>query len=137
MDFMCDQCDASYPVKMSLSNHKRLKHGDIKQFNCEHCVYSTSTKGHLQQHVRYQHEKVKQFCESCGRGFSDKSHLNRHMRQFNSETVQEKRKATDTLETPTKRIKIAQPENNDDGDERGGGVYGKSANLAEITFLTP
>ena len=57
MDFTCDLCYASYPVKKSLSNHKRLKHGS-KQFNCEKCVYSTTKKCYLQQHVRYQHLKV-------------------------------------------------------------------------------
>ena len=58
---MCDECDATYPVRMSLSNHKRLKHGDAKQFNCEHCVYTTTKKDHLQQHVRSQHEKSKKY----------------------------------------------------------------------------
>ena len=103
---MCDQCDATYPVKKSLSNHKRLKHGDVKQFHCEHCVYSTFNKTHLEQHVRSLHEKIKEICESCGKEFSDKSHLNRHVRQFHSENKEEtKRKATESIETPSKRIK--------------------------------
>ena len=93
-------------MKKSLSNHKRLKHGDVKQYNCEHCVYSTLNKTHLENHVRSQHLKVKEVCESCSKEFSDKSHLNRHVRQFHSETVQEKRKATETLETPSKKINI-------------------------------
>ena len=42
MVFNCDLCDATYPVRISLSNHKRFKHGDAKQFNCEHCVYATT-----------------------------------------------------------------------------------------------
>ena len=54
---MCDECDATYPLRHSLANHKRLKHGDVKQFNCEHCVYATTKKENLQQRVRYQHEK--------------------------------------------------------------------------------
>ena len=56
---MCDECDATYPVRMSLSNHKRLKHGDAKQFYCEHCVYTTSNKTHLQQHIQSVHDKEK------------------------------------------------------------------------------
>ena len=79
---MCDEFDATYPVRMSLSNHKRLKHGDAKQFNCEYCVYTTTKKDHLQQHVRSQHEKVKEICETCGKNFTDKPTLNRHVRQF-------------------------------------------------------
>ena len=117
---MCDQCDASYPVRKSLSNHKRLKHGNPNQFNCEHCVYTTTKKGNLEQHVRSQHEKVKEICETCGKSFSDKSNLNKHMKKFHPENKEEetKRKASESLEIPSKRIKIAQPENNDDGDEK-------------------
>jgi len=117
MSYPCDQCDATYPVKMSLSNHKRLKHGDVKQFNCEKCVYATSKKENLQQHVRSVHEKVKVICETCGKNFSDKPTLNRHKKNKHSETLQKeetKRKATETLETQPKRIKITQPESNDD-----------------------
>ena len=67
MAFMCDECDATYPVRISLSNHKRLKHGDVLQFNCEHCVYSTTKKDHLEQHVKSVHDKEKVICETCGR----------------------------------------------------------------------
>ena len=104
---MCDQCDATYPVKKSLSNHKRLKHGNPIQFNCEHCVYATTKKGNLEQHVKSVHEKVKEICETCGKNFSDKPTLNRHVRQFHPENKEEtKRKVTENIEIPSKRIKI-------------------------------
>ena len=79
---MCDECDATYPVRMSLSNHKRLKHGDVKQFNCEHCVYTSTKKGNLEQHIQSVHNKEKVICETCGKNFSKKSHLNRHIKNF-------------------------------------------------------
>ena len=40
--------------------------------------------------------------------FSDKPTLNRHVRQVHTKTQVTKRKATDTLEIPTKRIKLGQ-----------------------------
>ena len=52
MAYPCDQCDASFPVRMSLSNHKSFKHGHAKQFNCEQCVYATTKKDHLEQHIK-------------------------------------------------------------------------------------
>ena len=67
----CDQCDASFPVRKSMLNHKRLKHGDVKQFNCKLCVYATTKKDHLEQHVRSQYEKVKEIFKTCGKNFSD------------------------------------------------------------------
>ena len=84
MVYPCDQCDASFPVRMSLSNHKRLKHGDAKQFNCEKCVYTSNKKENLQQHVRSVHEKVKETCETCGKNFSDKPNLNKHIKNKHS-----------------------------------------------------
>ena len=65
MAFECEKCNASYSVRKSLLNHKRLKHGNEKQFNCQHCVYATTKKENLQQHVRSQHENVKEICETC------------------------------------------------------------------------
>ena len=102
----CSQCDASFPVRKSMLNHKRLKHGDTKQFNCKLCVYATTKKDHLEQHVRSVHKKVKETCETCGKEFSDKSNLNKHVRQLHTKTQVTKRKASDTLEIPTKRIKM-------------------------------
>ena len=45
------------------------------------------------------------------------------MKKKHSEIVQEKRKPSDTLETPSKRIKLVEPENNDGSvaDEKGNG----------------
>ena len=114
MVFTCDLCDASYPVRHSLSNHKRLKHGDAAQFNCTKCTYATTKKENLDQHVRSVHENVKVICNICGKNFSDKPNLNKHKRQKHPETLQTKRKATEYLETQPKRIKISQPESNDD-----------------------
>ena len=78
MVYPCNKCDASFPVRKSMLNHKRIKHGDAKQFNCEMCVYTTINKTHLEQHVKSVHEKIKEIYETCGKNFSDKSHLNRH-----------------------------------------------------------
>ena len=52
MVYPCGKCNASFPVRMSLSNHKRLKHGDATHFNCEKCVYATTKKENLEQHVK-------------------------------------------------------------------------------------
>ena len=113
MAFNCDLCDASYPERKSLLRHIRLKHGDANQFSCSQCAYSTTMKHHLEEHVRSIHQGIKEPCETCGRNFSDKSNLNKHLREFHPELVQErkeaKRKASNPLPQPTKRIRNDTP----------------------------
>ena len=110
MGFNCDQCDATYPVRKSLVNHKRLKHSDAKLFSRKQCIYTTTNISHLEQHIRSLHEKVKETCEVCRKTFFDKSNLRKHVRQFHSEifnvtNAAEKRKAVESLERQPKRIK--------------------------------
>ena len=121
MSYPCDQCDATYPVRKSLSNHKRLKHGDVKQFNCEKCVYATTKKENLQQHIQSVHEQIKETCGTCGKNFSKKSNLNKHMKKKHSEQI--KRKGRESLEKPSKRIKM-----DADGDERDDGEGNEKIN---------
>ena len=101
----CSQCDASFPVRMSMLNHKRIKHGDTKQFNCEKCVYTSDKKGNLEQHVRSVHKKVKETCETCGKNFSDKPTLNRHVKRLHTKTQVTKRKATNNVSNENKKNK--------------------------------
>ena len=104
MTFNCDQCDASYPVRMSLLNHFRFMHGNPEEFTCQHCVYRTTKKENLHQHVRSIHEKIKAICDLCGKKISDKSNLNKHMKKV-QDKKEAKRKASDTAPRPAKRMK--------------------------------
>ena len=87
MGFKCDQCGVSYPGKKSLTNHQRLKHSDAKQFTCKQCTYVTTKKDHYEQHVRSLHEKVREMCVVCGKDFSDKPNLHKHLRKFHPKIV--------------------------------------------------
>ena len=72
---------------MSLSNHKRLKHGDVNKFNCTKCTYTTLNKTHLQHHMKSVHEKNKFTCDTCNKEFSNKQNLNKHKKQKHPETL--------------------------------------------------
>ena len=57
--FTCE-CGLTYPLRKTLQQHKRLKHGSPEQFACQHCVYVTNKRGNLEQHVKSQHMKIKE-----------------------------------------------------------------------------
>ena len=75
MEFKCGQCSKSYTIKMYLTNHARMKHGNPKQFQCKYCEYLTPHKGHLETHIRSQHENIKELCSGCGKQFSNQSNV--------------------------------------------------------------
>ncbi|KAG8199620.1 hypothetical protein JTE90_009455 [Oedothorax gibbosus] len=51
----------------------------LKLHSCSYCSYSTYYKGNWRKHLRT-HTQEKPFkCEMCGRDFSRKDHLQRHM----------------------------------------------------------
>ena len=99
MAFTCDICNASYIVRMSLSNHKRLKHGDAKKFTCQQCEYVTSKKENYEQHIRSIHEKIREIRLYCGKSFSDKPNLNKHVRILHPEALENKTIVNTMLDT--------------------------------------
>ena len=86
MAYKCGKCDASFSVKMSLNNHKRLKHVDVREFACSLCDYVTIYKFNFETHIRSQHQKIKHRCIYCEKEFYDKSTMNRHVKQSHLDT---------------------------------------------------
>ena len=99
MTFNCEHCDASYPVRKSLINHIRHKHGDAKQFACQKCVYTTTNRSHYARHVRAQHEQVKENVRA-----SHPATVQVEKQTVSTENVN-KRKASNTLENEAEKSK--------------------------------
>ena len=83
MEFNCSQCDKCYSLKMSLSNHIRIIHGNPKLHPCTHCDYKAKSKQNCEMHIKSIHKKFKEICEVCGKQFSNSPNLNRHRRRKN------------------------------------------------------
>ena len=82
MKFSCSQCEKCYGSKMSLSNHKRLNHGNPKLYPCTLCQYTSKMRQVCEMHIRAVHEKIREFCEVCGKHYSSKNNLHRHKKKI-------------------------------------------------------
>ena len=105
MGFNCHQCGASYPVRKILTNHKRWKHKDAKQFTCKQCTYETYHI--LNSMLDLCMKKWGRFVWCVGRT-SQINQINRQLRQFHTKIVRvngTKRKPSESLETQPKRLK--------------------------------
>ena len=81
MKFQCLLCEKCYGSKMTLSNHKRLVHGNARVYLCTKCEYTTKIKRDQDMHIRSVHEKIQEECMECGKKYSNIYNLKRHKRK--------------------------------------------------------
>lgn len=78
--FPCPECDASYSTAADLNAH-RERHAarQSRPFQCHLCEVGFSQKSHLNQHVRTVHEKFRPHkCPQCDKAFGKKYDLSSH-----------------------------------------------------------
>ena len=105
---ICDVCDAKFPTRDKLIEHKSIDHfenypckicGKIfgthnrlqihkknvhveeKNYQCDQCEKTYKNLGALIGHKKTAHENIKFPCEKCGRVFSSKQHCLVHIRK--------------------------------------------------------
>jgi hypothetical protein len=77
LNFPCTKCEKGYKTKRGLKNHKKYKHGDVSI--CTECIKVFGSKIQLKSHVRDSHGTRLHYCARCGKKFSRKSTLERHI----------------------------------------------------------
>ena len=75
--FHCAACEISYKSKLSLKQHDKTVHLQIR-FKCSRCNYEATQKSHLNSHNRTVHLKEKHACDICGKEYTQKSHVSTH-----------------------------------------------------------
>lgn len=81
--FTCEQCFRSFRKKNKLNRHIKEIHLNIKAYTCNICHKSFKRNSHLKRHQIVHSEDPKPFkClyPNCLMRFSDKYHLQRHVR---------------------------------------------------------
>ena len=74
--FGCNQCEASYTNRGSLSKHILAKHRGIK-YNCDICEYEALSSGNLKVHRRKNHGITNE-CNFCQVKFDNLNELEKH-----------------------------------------------------------
>lgn len=90
--YQCDQCDAKYPSRLQLSEHKIAKHGGGRPeqiFTCQICKKkfkgSSSYKYHMRTHELPLEVRKKFKCEDCNAAFIRKPALVKHVKRHQGE----------------------------------------------------
>lgn len=79
-DFKCDICDKLFIQQNSLDRHVSIEHPDGDNYVCYDCKKGFKAKEQLIEHTRV-HLLKSVKCDDCGREFSRKYHLDRHIGQ--------------------------------------------------------
>lgn len=79
--YTCEDCDAVFTSKGSLTKHvKNVHYKDLKH-RCKVCRREFSRRDDLRRHVTAVHDKIKSYlCLHCGKAFARSDHLKTHER---------------------------------------------------------
>ena len=75
--YNCDACGKTLSSKHTLRVHMQLHTGQFGYY-CEPCRRGFSGRTHFERHVR-SHERLKYQCDQCDKTFVDKGKLKHHM----------------------------------------------------------
>ena len=80
--FTCEQCPCSYASKSGLTEHVRHIHDNASRYRCETCGKGFSIRSHYLDHM-VAHTGVKRYvCSLCLKEFTAKRTLKAHMLHF-------------------------------------------------------
>ena len=84
-DKVCDLCGKAYQDTSKLNRHKNEVHYK-RRFFCQHCPRDFRTNREVRQHVAKDHlGRMDYLCDYCSKPFSDRSAMNRHVKNMHAE----------------------------------------------------
>ncbi|KAK2705139.1 zinc finger protein 718-like [Artemia franciscana] len=80
-EYICEVCSYSFSRKTRLRLHRASIHGlDVERIVCEICGNISPTTEHHAYHMRSKHSEQSSICPHCGKAFSHKKTLNKHIK---------------------------------------------------------
>lgn len=81
--FLCDVCGCQFAQSTEYKLHIQVQHRNLKF--CPVCLKSSRSISDLLFHMKETHGEVFTFfCDTCGKGFQRKGHMNRHKKKHSS-----------------------------------------------------
>lgn len=89
--FVCDKCPSAFRLKQQLTRHQ-ITHLTETPFSCKECPMKFKTETYLQMHMMRHRGLLQVECELCKTMLSDKSRLNKHIKNVHSKKGEARRK---------------------------------------------
>ncbi|XP_023710524.1 zinc finger protein 665 isoform X2 [Cryptotermes secundus] len=79
LPYKCKICDRKFKHTSILAVHMRRAHTGERPYKCPHCPYTFSVSSTLHKHLILHTKKYPHNCNVCGKGFTTRTKIARHM----------------------------------------------------------
>ena len=89
--FLCQTCNKTFSQEISLKQHIKCIHEDVRNYQCEQCKKCFHRIRDLRNHVTGVHEKVKNYkCQTCQKSFLYSTNLAVHIKRVHEKSFKTK-----------------------------------------------
>ncbi|XP_069671391.1 zinc finger protein 665-like isoform X2 [Periplaneta americana] len=85
LPYKCKICDRKFKHTSILAVHMRRAHTGERPYKCPHCPYSFSVSSTLHKHIILHTKKYPHNCQLCGKGFTTRTKIARHMAKVHND----------------------------------------------------
>ena len=85
LPYKCKTCDRKFKHTSILAVHMRRAHTGERPYKCPHCPYTFSVSSTLQKHIILHTKKYPHNCKLCGKGFTTRTKIARHMAKVHND----------------------------------------------------
>lgn len=85
LPYKCKICDRKFKHTSILAVHMRRAHTGERPYKCPHCPYTFSVSSTLHKHIILHTKKYPHNCKLCGKGFTTRTKIARHMARVHND----------------------------------------------------